>query len=475
MLGVFALLMAVKLGLLLKHPVPERWSGDSGYYVAKALYLHEQGKFQQILKKKSDPAALEYSDFRPPGYPLFIAALLPLGTTIDVITRSVRLVQFAMDAGVSIMLLLIAWKFSPLGIYRWLATLVVGVQPWTSSYIVAVYPDTLTMFLLVAGVAALAVFVNAKSVIRAGVAIMTASLLLGLTFTVRPEMILFAGLVKAVAFGLRLTRWGWKDTFANGLLAAIPMLLVFGINVGYRWQAAGEVRLFGKFQHATPGLMLWTKTWIGPQTLKERVVWGPLSIGPEGFVRLPDGAFSDNAERLRLTEIVRDVAERGYMLPEEDQVFAAVADHRIEHSPWKYYVWNRVRATAEFWVNWDNAPHYLNGFSQLPRFVSKALTASFMALKLTVLFLCLVGVLRVLNQSLATTRDSWFFCFLLFGIVIVVSRTFYFGAVAVWIEYRYALIAWPFVLALAFYGLSWCINLRAGGELSEAQEDGSAR
>lgn len=459
MLTVFALLMGGKLALLLMQPLPDAWHGDSGDYVGKALYFHEHGVFPPIRSDAPGRSALTYSDFRPPGYPLFIAALLDFGKTVPEITYNVRLAQFVLDLVTTAILLWVVWRFHPSTRYRWLAVLVLGVQPWTSAFIVTLNPDTLTAFLMVTGLGLLALFVTARTATEdwpwvKALALVPASLLLSLTFLIRPEMIVFAFAMILIGLAMTLPALPRRTVARYGVLAAIPFLAMVAANMAYRWQVAEEVRIYGAFKHATPGLMQWTKTWIGPQAAKEGVVFGPLMIGLDGFGQLPVGAFTDEAERESLLAVVRVVEARGAMTPEEDRLFGAIAQRRIAADPWGYYLWNRLYGACYFWINLSNAAHYLNGFSLLPQPLSKLLTGGFLVLKLLILAFFVLGIVLFPWRDRSTLWVQWHLSFLLLGIAFVLMRTFYFAGVAGYVEYRYALVAWPFVLAVALYGLA---------------------
>jgi hypothetical protein len=454
-LTVFCLLMGLKLFLVLQQPLPEAWSGDAGDYFGKALYFHEHREFPRIQWDPSSVEALAYSDFRPPGYPLFIASFLPFGTTVPAIAQSLRLAHFGLDVATTLLLLAVVWRFHNDVAYRWIAAVVLGVQPWTTSFIVTLTPDTLTTFLLVLGVAFLALFATGQRAWVRNLGLLGGSCFLSLTFLVRPEMILFAFAV--ISFGLVLALPGglsWRSIGRNGLLAAVPFLAIVGANMAYRWHIAQEVGIYGEFRHATPGLVQWTKTWIGSQTTKEPVIWGPLRIGPESFSELPDRAFSDDGERQSLTAAARSVAERGSMTVDEDRLFGAVARERIERDPLTYYVWNRLYCIGNFWINLSNSAHFLNAFSVLPRMLSKVLTLGFFTLKLMVLGFFVVGVVSFPYRNNHSTRALWSLSFIRMGILFVLLRTLYFGAYLAIPEYRYTLVAWPFVLAVALFGFA---------------------
>lgn len=453
-LTVFTLLMAAKLFLLLQVPLPEAWHGDAGDYVGKALYFNAHGEFPRIRSAAPDRPALAYSDFRPPGYPLFVAALLGFGKSVPEITQSVRLAHFGLDLVTTGLLLWIVWRFHGAVGYRWLAALLLGVQPWTSAFILTLNPDTLTTFLLVSGVMLLALFVTGTGGWTRSLALLGASGLISLTFLIRPEMIVFAFALLLLGLALTWPALKWRGVARYGVLAAIPFLAVTGANMAYRWQVAQEIRIYGEFRHSTPGLVQWTKTWIGSQTDKEQVIWGPLMIGPAGFAALPARAFSDEAERQQLIEVARAVAARGAMTAAEDRLFGSVAEQSIARDPMTYYVWNRLYSAANFWVNLNNASHYLHAFSLLPGALSKLLTGGFLTLKLVILGFFVVGLVLFPYRGQPAVRERWYLTFLLLGLAFVLMRTLYFGGIVGYVEYRYAVVAWPFVLALALYGIA---------------------
>ena len=455
-MAIYAILMLCKLLIMITVPVNDQLGGDEYDYVGKARFLVEHRTFREIAPyRTSRDRAQGYSDFRPPGYSLFVSAFLDIDDTNAHLRRNINLAQFLLDLATTSIVLLLAYRFCHVPGYRMVAAGILGIQPWTSAFIISIYPDTMTTFLTMIGLLGLSWFVVSLNHARQAAALIGGSVFLSLTFLVRPEMILLVPVLVLVALVLARQRLTLRSFTAFGLLAAMPILAVLGMNMAYRWQVAHEVRIFGKFQAATPGLMLWTKTWIGRQELKEELIFGGLSrVDRNRFASLPDQVFTDDTERRELTRIVDAVKKRGHLTAEEDQDFMAIARNRIAADPMTYYVWTRLYNVGHFWVNLSNASHYLIGFSQLPSAISKFLTGSFLILKLVLLSGFILGVVLLIRLPTYDLSRHWHLSFLVLGITVVLMRTGFFAFYSNYVEFRYALVAWPFVLTTALYALA---------------------
>jgi len=254
---IFFTLMVGKLALLQQTPLPDDISGDEIGYVAKARYFYQHASFPPLIS--AEDGALCYPDFRPPGYPVFITLLLPFGTETTQLRHHDNLVQYAMDLLVTTLLLVVAFQFSQAKGFRIVAALILGIQPWTSAHIASLYADTLAMFLTVAGVVCLAMFGHFRWVLARTTSITMGSFLLSLTATVRPEMIVLAPALLVLAGWLEIRRMPWRVWLGYATLAALPFLLVVGLNMAYHWQTEKHIRIIAHFRHPTPGLNLWTK------------------------------------------------------------------------------------------------------------------------------------------------------------------------------------------------------------------------
>jgi hypothetical protein len=453
---LFMALMAIKLALVLGMNPADEFHGDEPSYVHKARYFRLYGAFPVVENADEAKQSLVYSDFRPPGYPVFVSVFVPFARSNAQLRQLVRLAQFWMDAATTALLLFVACKFHRAMSFHLASAFILGIQPWTSAYVTAIYPDTLTAFLTVAGILGLAWFGGTGDRTGRPLALLWGSTCLALTFLVRPEMIVIVPVLVLIAMSQALHRQPWQRYVLYGLLSAVPYLVSVGVNIAYRWQVARQLRIYGEFIHATPGLDRWVQTWIGTQTLKEELQFGGLTrarMSPARFAQMPAHAFVNDDERSTLSELVRNVNERGHMTVEEDAVFMKIAQSRIDADPWTYYLWTRLYNTLHLWINMSNATHYLRGFALLPREFSRVLTGGFLILKIAIL-LGFVGGAAGLHARFKQMASTWHNNFLLLGTACVLVRTLMFGFFKNHAEFRYALVAWPFVLVVALYGLA---------------------
>lgn len=451
---IFFALMIVKLVLLLLTPLSDSLSGDEANYVSKARYLCKYSRFPPV--QAVEEGEIRYSDFRPPGYPAFVAALMPPGGTIQALRHRVSIVQYILDLMVTTFVLFVTFRFSSANSFRTVAALVIGIQPWTSAYIVSIYPDTLTMFLAVTGLLFLTLSGSCRKAGVRSAIILLGGLLLSLSLVVRPEMIALACIMLGVVCVITLGAFSWRVWFLYGALAGASFMFAISLNVAYHWQTEHRVRIVGELRHATPGFSRWIGTWIGPQHWKEELLFSRMTnetINELYAKRLSKRVLTDSAELDTFIDIARNVQVRGHMTMEDDRRFEEMALARIAVSPWSYYVWGRLFNSCHFWVNLSNATHVLHGLARCPRVVSRCLTVSLLLFKVVLLLFAAGGGMAAWRGWRRLTQ-SWHGRVVLAGAIFVLLRTTMLSFGFNTAEHRYALVAWPFVLVLALYGLA---------------------
>lgn len=456
---LFALLM-VKAVLIFSIPVSNQYNGDALDYGTKASHLVTHGTFKRVTAPTvPGDIAGQYSDFRPPGFPVIVAALMWIGgQTPSKVNASTSILNFTLDAIVCTMLLGFALQVSPRRSHQLFAAAIIGLQPWTSSFVTATYPDTVVTFLAVAGVAALTRYIGANSRKGEVWAMLAGSLALSAGSLVRPEMILFPPAMTAAAWYLKhRSRRAACPVGVMAMVAALPLLVAIALNVGYRWTVENKVAIYGEFQAQTPGLVKWVQTWTGTGKAKEDILWGPFQISQEEFEKLDEGIFSSAEEKKQLAEIATKVRERGYMTKDEDRIFGRIAEKKISEKPLNYYLFVRLYNAGHYWINLSSANYLLANQIKLPRSASKAVTGFFFGFKILVLSFAVWGfglALRqvfVMDNNKNTNTD--FVIFLVLGLLFVLIRTMVFSFYANAIEFRYVLPAWPFVVSAGIYGL----------------------
>jgi len=446
--GVFGLLMLAKCALIVAYPIPGELIGDESDYVPKARAFWRTG----VLPKGAPPHSgdLRYSDYHPPGYFLLLSGLAIFGDGNRQIKEAARWMHLGMDLLLTCGLYAIACTLGRRAGFRVGAALVLGFQPWTSAYVTRVVSDTTVALLAFGGILSAAGYVVARRRVTAAGRLLLASALLSAGFLLRPEMIVLAPVVIGLALLLR-ERGRWRAVLSFGAVALVPFTASVAANVAYCAHVHGRFGVFVPFRHAVPGVRLWTKTWAGPERLKQDFAW-KWRAGKVREEDIPPRAFDNASERARLLATLEAVRKAGRLRPEHDAVFAEVARERIRRAPLRYYVGVRLYHTAHLWINLDNARYLLAAFARLPRAASRVLTGAFFAFKLALYAAAGAGVLRLAVAGRAA-YGSWPGCFLLLGACFIALRTLLFGMVLNTAEPRYMLPAWPFVLLLSVYGL----------------------
>lgn len=373
------LILFLRALLVFSTPVSDKLNGDAFDYVGKANHLITYGEFKKVTPPDlpTDIAGY-YSDFRPPGFPVIISALIFAGgNSPNEINLSTKILNFFLDALTCIILFqLVLSKFRK-NSTQYVAAAAIGLQPWTSSFVTATYPDTTVAFLVVTGVALLPRYVNGTSRAQEITSVFFASMALSIGALIRPELIVAPPVLIATALYLKFRR---NDRFCKlawiALIAIIPFLLSIALNMGYRWTVEKKLAVYGKFEHQTPGLNKWILTWIGSAKSKEDIMWGPFQISQKEFKNLPQSAFSDTKEKEILSEIAEKSRQRGYLTKAEDDVFREVAEKRIQEDPLTYWLYGRIYNSIHFWVNTGSASYLLHHQARLPALASKAITGT---------------------------------------------------------------------------------------------------
>lgn len=452
---VLLLALAAKYAVIFTCPVSDEFQGDEQDYLHKARVVWRTGGLPRA--RETGQEELSYTDFRPPGYALLVAPLLVFGEDARQIHLTLRVVQSALDIALSALLFGLCIQMGRSRAYQVGVAFVLGVQPWTCAWVTSGYTETTVNLLVVLGVLALSRAVLAERPGNCSVWLLTGSALLSGTFLLRPEMIAFVPAIVALALALR--RRGWGSFLGFGALAALPFGLCVLALIAHRLHVADEVRIFGSFRHATPGLRKWSCTWCASVYRKSDVVWG-MRRGRDVFPLIPDCAFDNEEERARVNAIAERIHRAGRMTAADDADFMALARERIRHDPWRYYLWVRIFESVHLWVNLDTSTAYLEFFSRLPRTASRAAVGAFLALRLGVLALAAVGSLCLVRRW-RSARDTSIGVFLLLGLFFAVTRTLFFGFVSIIAESRYVTPAWPFVIFLATFGASCMLRMCA--------------
>jgi hypothetical protein len=423
---------------------------DEVYYVAKARYLAEHHRFAPI-----DPHALAAerglewgnSDWRPPGYPLLVAAI-SLGDFSDpagALRFRVTLAQFLMVAAAMIALYRAAVQA---GAPRYAAAILLGVPPWIFAVVNEIGPDPENLALVAFGLLALG-----KNRIALG------TFLLSLTLFFRPEMIMLPPIIVAIAIVLgppapgegRCLQDGaphppLRGTFSphagrrttDAAVAAAIYLLLVGAQVAYRTSFTGKLGVFGGLHIYNRGAFDWANSWLGTEKESYDFVY---ALGEGLPARVPERAFDSAAERAAVEQIVARVVERRRYTAEDDAAFEALARAKQRDHPIRV-VLLRGWHTIHLWLNVETNNPLLGAMSSVPRPVRLPIWGALLLLRIAALVLAAAS-LRGNVDRLVILMMSY-----------AIARSLLVGMVLNWNVHRYVLSAWPPVLFCA------CVALR---------------
>jgi hypothetical protein len=97
------------------------------------------------------------------------------------------------------------------------------------------------------------------------------------------------------------------------------------------------------------GFNRWVKTWIEDYSSTEEIYWAvpgaPLDVG-----KLPSRAFDSAEQRKQTEKLLEDYNQSTVVTTQLDARFKALADERIQHSPFRYYIWLPAVRIADMWL-----------------------------------------------------------------------------------------------------------------------------
>jgi hypothetical protein len=414
---------ALLIGAGLRNPL----FGDEPYYVAKAKYFFDHLRFERA---SAEEQAIERgerwgdSDWRPQGYPLFLAAIGMGDFDASSLRPRVTAVQFVLLAAAVWLL------FESLARHDQVRPLVaaalLGGVPWPYDDVALLSPDSLT-----ASVTLVSVLLLWRSAMRQSPALTFAgALLLSSTALLRPEMIALAPVILLVAGLLRNRDRGMF--LKRGAACAGAFVIVVAAQVAYRYEFTGRgPSLFGGLHISDGGPFAWVHTWLGTENEAYNFVYGLRN----GQLRddLPARAFSDDEERRVVRGALRTVRERGYG-PDIDAAFQQLAEKRKREHPFVAIVATRLWHTVHLWVNVEMNGQLLQALAHVPRMVRRPILGGLVLLKLALLALFLARVMRVKESAVPEL--------IILLAAVVIGRTLLIGLGLNWMVHRYVLMAW---------------------------------
>lgn len=442
---------------------------DEYYYVAKARHIAETGSFSP-----ADPSAVAVeagsaygtSDWRPPGYPLFLAAISQgdFGDPATGLRLRATIVQFIGVAGTLIALFVIAIESGIRGLRRYAAAALTGTPPWTFAFVNDLGPDALTVPMVAASLLLLWKYVTAPQPLAWP--LVAAAFIAGCALFFRPEMIVTAPFLVAVAFALGPGRW--RGRLGHLVAAAALWGAMVGLQAAYHTWHTGIPGVFGGLHIVNAGAFAWVKTWPGTEKEAYDFVYAITEARPAS---LPARAFDDAHEQAEVLTVVARIQARGHYLQEDDAFFASMAEKRRRARPLRAHLlrgWHSVN----MWFNIENNSPLLTALSRVRRAVRRPFYGALVLLRLLIIALAAAAVVRCVH-AFARGNATAYDLLLVLLTSYAVFRTLFVGVALNWNVHRYILSAWPPVLWVACYALHTALGCSPGNDGKPLGRSGS--
>ena len=300
---------------------------------------------------------------RLPGYPAFLAAIFAV-FGIDNF-RAVLLIQVLFDLGTCLLIADMARRlFSERAAQA--AFLLAGLCPFLANYAGSALTETLEIFFTTLALDFVLQGLGIGEPNRQGstVAWLWCGLSVGAGILLRPDGGILLLAIGSYLFLLLLRSLRARQTGAHLsphtiLLAGV--LVAFGAILPLVPWTLRNLHTLHRFQPLAPryandsdeplmtGFNRWTKTWTADYVSVQEIYWNV--PGEEiDATRLPRRAFDSPQQRDETLSLFADYNRDHDMSPELDARFATLAVHRIQASPFRYYLWLPCLRIADMWL-----------------------------------------------------------------------------------------------------------------------------
>lgn len=454
--------LIIQIGLILFAPPITDIAGDQGDYVNKATNLRRFGTF--FDNSSGTARSTLWSDFRPPGYSVY---LWLWGVTDE--NHSLRRPVIAV---VQIILLV------PVLLYtvretcrnvssRFLQSILgcgIGFLAPLFEHQLSLLPDQLAALLTVYGIVFYAQFITVNSQKWAGVFAVTGTAILGLTCTVRPDLILTAPFLFPICIVVRkfLSRRSpslginWRVWLLVSTCCGTVFLAFVGANIWYRYACFGELRIYGRLAVPAPGAEAWGRTWINTEkSCLEQFLW-PLGMPKPALSidQFPSRAFREISEHRAVDDLLTEINRSQVYTTSIDRRFQRLADKKVRDNPVSCFIVPRTWRVIHLWLNLESNWQSLIAVARLDRPIRRGLLLALVVVKWTVVVGALSAVVPLLGafcERKVTNLDVLASLTLL----TVLFRSFVIGFAFGSHEHRYATAVWPCCAIAGSYGIAW--------------------
>lgn len=357
--------------------------GDEPRYISKAEYFAKHG----ILPKAD--AGLEksgWTDYRAPGYPVFIALCNWPKFDIGNIRLRCATVQFVLMSLALVCLYFIAVFSMKSSKWLYLAALILGIQPWAFEYSANLYAESLCASLTTICLVFLCLFVKTKKQGMEFVYIMVSGGFMLLACMMRTDMFFLAPPIAVLAIIVKLKTG--RRALKHAVILGLTFFCLIGIQAGYRYYLTEKPGLIPKYKFSYQGVVNWTATWFN--TEKSAIEGFAFGSAKKKMENLPPYAFGDDYEKKEIARAISLCNASGHT-EEVDTVFQKIADKRIKDNFLANFVLIRIWRSANLWLNLETNAQLLNVLSDAPALIRKFILAGLLLLKISVFLLAIVS------------------------------------------------------------------------------------
>lgn len=429
---VLVALLAIQAAIALPPP-PRPYAGDEPYYMDKARQI-ARGRIDRATPEELAISRGEIwgtADWRPPGYPTFLALAGAGHLDFVALRRRVAAIQFAAIATVLLAIFALFGRRAPLP-----AAILLGIAPGALEFLTVLYPDPLTATLMFFGI----LLMWRAIVSRRALLMFAGALLTSAGFLLRPEMIVVSAAMIALVFLFVRFRP------ALCAAAAAAFLLVCAVQYAYRIQLTGErfPTFFGGFRTESLGAY----HWVNGRLLTEHegledIVY---TMAGGGEPRIPERVIADAREREEIDRALAILRRDHRNSAAVDLTFERLAKEHARNEPVHGWLVPRVAHIGQLWINLSTNAQTLATLSRVPRSLRLPLLALLFAVKCAAVALFCMAIVALIRERRA--RDERWTLIALFAAFVIV-RTLLIGSAINTMEHRYVTTAWPALLACA--------------------------
>ena len=303
----------------------------------------------------TDGAIVRPTLIRLPGYPAFLAAVFSIFGREHY--TAVMVVQALLDVNTCLVIAAIALELMNERAAK-AAYLLAAICPFTANYAATPLTETLTIFCtahaLYYGIRGVHRLQASEPAVRSW---LVAGLWSGAAILLRPDSgLLLAALGFPLLVLLVRPVQGQRTATALAGIALLAASLVPLVPWTVRnW------RSFHVFQPLAPryandpgefvpqGFNRWTKTWTVDFVSVYEVYW-KVDGEPVDFQLLPERAFDSRQEYEATQDLIARYNQQLHVEPDLDAEFAQLAQQRIRHNRFRYYVWLPTLRIAGMWL-----------------------------------------------------------------------------------------------------------------------------